>query len=154
MVPPLSTSPTATLRIPPRRFLTQALISLLATLIPNILQHFDLRFLSFLVTFFGTAFAKLALRYHNPRAKLRSDASLFLISYPLGYLHQITTFIGTCSLYSAGSVVGSTRAQHVGSALLSCVHDYLVIRVPLHVLRGEGLQDVDDYGEGFMDGEH
>ncbi|KAH7087071.1 hypothetical protein FB567DRAFT_592917 [Paraphoma chrysanthemicola] len=113
MVPPLSTSPTAKLQIPPRRFLTQICFSALATLLPNILQYFDLLFLSFLFTLFSIAFAKIALKYHKPRSKLRSDAYLILLSYTLGYLHQLTTIIGAYSLSSAGSDAELTRAQHI-----------------------------------------
>ncbi len=110
MAPSLSTSSAATLRIPLRRFATQVFFSVLATLIPNLLQKWDILPISGFIVLYGVAYTDLALAFRDPLAKPRSPYYSIPLGMSLGYLHQITTAIGERLLDSSS---GFSQTQHV-----------------------------------------
>ncbi|KAF2128323.1 hypothetical protein P153DRAFT_317997, partial [Dothidotthia symphoricarpi CBS 119687] len=109
MAPSYSTSYLATLRIPPRRFATQVFFSVLATLIPSLLQKWNILLLSGLVALVCGASTDLALTYLNPLAKPRSPPYCISLSMCLGHLHQATTALGQRLLDSSS---GFSQTQH------------------------------------------
>ncbi|KAH8688919.1 hypothetical protein GQ44DRAFT_556368, partial [Phaeosphaeriaceae sp. PMI808] len=99
-----------TLRIPLRRFATQVFFSMLANLIPNLLQKWNVLPISGLVALVCVAYTDFALTFRNPLAKPRSPQYLIPLSMCLGYLHQVTTVIGQQLLDSRS---GFSQTQHV-----------------------------------------
>jgi len=110
MAPSCSTSSAATLQIPLRRFATQVFFSVLAILIPNLLQRWDVLPLSGLIALVCGSSADLALTFRNPLAKPRSPQYCIPLSMCLGCLHQATTALGKRLLDSSA---GFSYTQHV-----------------------------------------
>lgn len=111
MAPSYSTSPHATLRIPLRRFAAQVFFSVLATVIPNLLQRWSILPISGLVALVCGASSDLALTYRNPLVKPRSPRYCISLSISLGYLHQATTAIGERLVLDPSP--GFSQTQHV-----------------------------------------
>jgi hypothetical protein len=110
MAPSNSTSSSATLRIPLRRFATHVLLSVLATLIPELFQKWDMLFIfPIVIPVFGV-WTDLALVLLNPLDKTRSSLYSASLTMCLGYLHQATTVIGEGLLDSSS---GFSQTQHI-----------------------------------------
>jgi hypothetical protein len=110
MAPPYSTSSAATLRIPLHRFATQLFFSVLATLVPSLLQKWNILPLSGLVALVCGAYSDFALTFRDPLAKSRSPQYCISLSMSLGYLHQAITVIGERLLKPSS---GFSQTQHV-----------------------------------------
>ncbi|KAF2031452.1 hypothetical protein EK21DRAFT_110822 [Setomelanomma holmii] len=95
-----STFSAATLRIPFRRFATQAIFPVLAVLISGLLQKWDILPTNELIALPRVAYEDLPLTFRNPLAESQSPQYRIPLVYCLGYLHQATTAMGKSLLES------------------------------------------------------
>jgi hypothetical protein len=117
MAPPYSTISTTTLRIPPSRFLTHLLLSLLAVLIPTVLHHWDVLVLIYIPAFPLTLLTNLLLYESGFVARPLSIPYCFSLSTCLAGLHHFTTYLRTYLLSHDGAGFGSTQHLAVHGAL-------------------------------------
>jgi hypothetical protein len=111
MVPSNSTSSTATLRIPWRRFVTQVFFSVLVVIVSRHLQRWDDSHIRWYMALFGVVLAELAMRvYDRRRARVAILSYCLPLAVCLYETHEATTVIGIQPLRS-GAVFSLT--QHV-----------------------------------------
>jgi hypothetical protein len=108
MAPPYSTISATTLRIPLHRFATHIFLSALSTLIPTLLQKWDILFLSPLCAVACILWADIILESHTPPAKHRSLPYCLTLGLSLGSLHHLTTLLGRHVVKT-----GFSSTQHV-----------------------------------------